>query len=180
MVVVKGKASLNCKPNQTQFYGCVQYTDQSFLSPSAKEKHALEKELYVPCYFRKISKAALLKEKRAQLWNHFLLFKIFYSGKKKQKGMKKKKKICSLLLTCSWDSASHPLRGMTLCARSRPLQPVRQAAAALPAQSPSCRRRLASAPHMLTASEDCARFGAALRLLEQGSKARGGQAVLSS
>lgn len=111
MAVVKGKVSLNCKPNQTWFYGCVRYTDQSFLSPSAKEKHALEKELYVPCYFRKISKAALLKEKRAQLWNHFLLFKIFYSRKKKQKGMRKKKKKSVL---CFWlvPGIQHPTRSV--------------------------------------------------------------------
>lgn len=86
---VKGKVSLRCKPNQTWFYGYVQYTDQFFLSSNAKERHGLEKELYVPRYFWKISKAALLKEKRAQLWNHFLLFKLFYS-RKKTRGYEKK------------------------------------------------------------------------------------------
>lgn len=65
--LVRGKMSLSCQPNQTQFHGYVQYTDQSCHSTSTEERHALEKELYVPGYFRKISKAALLKEKRAQL-----------------------------------------------------------------------------------------------------------------
>lgn len=68
----------------------MQCTDQSFLSCNAKERHDLEKELYVPCYFWKISKAALLKEKRTQLWNHFLLFKLFYSRKKTTRGHEKK------------------------------------------------------------------------------------------
>lgn len=71
---------------------------------------------------------------------------------------------------------------MTQCARSRPLQPVRQAAVALPAQSPSCRRGLVSAPRTLTASPTGGLhpFGAALLLLRQGSEAWGGQAVLGS
>lgn len=95
--------------------------------------------------------------------------------------MKKKKiKICSVLLTCSWAPASHPLCGMTRRARSRPLQSVRQAATARPTQSPPCQRQLAPSPHMLTASlpGGLHPFGPALLLLEQGSKARGGQAVL--
>lgn len=61
---------------------------------------------------------------------------------------------------------------MTQCARSRPLQSVRQAAIALPTQSPSCQRQLAPSPHMLTASlpGGLHPFGAGLLLLEQGSK----------
>lgn len=71
---------------------------------------------------------------------------------------------------------------MTQCARSRPLQSVRQAARALPTQSPPCQRQLAPSPHMLTASLPAGLhpFGPALLLLEQGSKAQGGQAVLGS
>lgn len=49
--LVKGKVSLSCKPNQMQFYGYVQYTDQFCCSPSTEERHALEKELYVHRYF---------------------------------------------------------------------------------------------------------------------------------
>lgn len=55
-----------------------------------KGKAWFRERAYVPCYFWKISKAALLKEKRAQLWNHFLLFKLFYS-RKKTRGLEKKK-----------------------------------------------------------------------------------------
>jgi len=101
--------------------------------------------------------------------------------KKTQKGMKKKKNLFSAFDLFLGSSIPPALWDDAVC--QIPTAPA-SALSVHPTQSPSCLRQLASTPHMLTASppgrEDGSPFGDALLLLEQGSKALGGQAVVGS
>lgn len=129
MFVVKCKVSLGCKPNQTRFYGRVRYTDQPCLSPSAREKACSGEGALCSLLHLKDFKSCLVRRRKKKKGLNYEItsfcLKYFTQGKKKKKAQnkraqKEKKKICSLSLTCSQDSAPRLCR-MTPGARPQPL-----------------------------------------------------------
>lgn len=148
MFVVKCKVSLGCKPNQTRFYGRVRYTDQPCLSPSAREKACSGEGALCSLLHLKDFKSCLVRRRKKKKGLNYEItsfcLKYFTQGKKKKKAQnkraqKEKKKICSLSLTCSQDSAPRLCR-MTPGARPQPL-PLHNRLLVQGGWRPSCSRQ---------------------------------------